>query len=236
LYSDQLFREVERVLRVTIQGNEGREKLRALEILAREHSEFCLDLIDFLLYRTASHQAAAGLEVILLQGGSAWRVVEREDSYGLERRVATAVAEAVDAVTNPRDRAAVHLSRAWSAQFGRDPDPSTAYREAVRAVEAIGKPIISPRNDRATLGTMIADLRAAPHKWRLALGAPAGFDPIQTLIAMMELLWKGQLDRHGTDDESVPLNVLPDEAEVALLVAIPLVHWFRQGLVMLEAE
>jgi len=76
---------------------------------------------------------------------------------------------------------------------GAGPDPSGAYREAVRAVEAVAKPVILPNNDRATLG-------------------------------QMESVWTGQLDRHGTDDETVPLNVSPAEADAAFSACLNLVR------------
>jgi hypothetical protein len=48
---------------------------------------------------------------------------------------------------------------------------------------------------------------------------------------MMRVLWKSQLDRHGTDNEAVPIEVSKDEAETALHLAITLVHWFTSGAV-----
>lgn len=48
---------------------------------------------------------------------------------------------------------------------------------------------------------------------------------------MMRLQWKGQYDRHGSDDEETPLHVGQDEAEAAVHLAITLVQWFRSGAV-----
>jgi hypothetical protein len=53
---------------------------------------------------------------------------------------------------------------------GRNPDESTAYREAIRAVEAAAKPVIIPKNDKATLGQMIAALRDNGDKWATTIG------------------------------------------------------------------
>jgi hypothetical protein len=47
---------------------------------------------------------------------------------------------------------------------------------------------------------------------------------------MCKLIWKSQFDRHGTDDESVPLNASPQEADAALHLAITLVRYFAGGL------
>ena len=46
---------------------------------------------------------------------------------------------------------------------------------------------------------------------------------------MLQMLWKSQLDRHGTADESVPLNVSIDEARDAVALATTLVHLAQQG-------
>jgi hypothetical protein len=47
----------------------------------------------------------------------------------------------------------------------------------------------------------------------------------------MQLLWTAELSRHGTADESVPLDVSPSEAEAALHLAVTLVHWFHSGAI-----
>jgi hypothetical protein len=46
---------------------------------------------------------------------------------------------------------------------------------------------------------------------------------------MMDLLWYGQIDRHGTDDETVPVNVTQKQAEAAVHAAVTLVEWFISG-------
>lgn len=48
---------------------------------------------------------------------------------------------------------------------------------------------------------------------------------------MMELIWKGQSDRHGTEDPSVPLNVSHAEADSAFYVALALVRLFTSGAI-----
>jgi hypothetical protein len=52
----------------------------------------------------------------------------------------------------------IYLATAWNRAYGRNPDPSGAYRDAIRAVEASAKPIILPADPVATLGKMIAAL------------------------------------------------------------------------------
>jgi hypothetical protein len=133
----------------------------------------------------------------------------------------------MDAVESDNERAHHHLRVAWGELMGRDPDPSNAYREAVRAVEAAAKPVLSPDNPRATLGTMIGALRDMPEKWRVGLEHG---EPTQVL-GMCQLLWKGQIDRHGSDDADARLNVSQEEADSAFYLGVALVRLFTSGAV-----
>ena len=54
-------------------------------------------------------------------------------------------------------------------------------------------------------------------------------DNVERIVAMMRLLWKSEFDRHGTDDETVPLNVSIEEAQDAVALATILVHLAQQG-------
>jgi hypothetical protein len=123
------------------------------------------------------------------------------------------------------DRAGEHLTRAWSALTGRKPNPNNACVEAVSAIEAIARPVVTPSNDRATLGTLIRDMRAKPDKWTTRSEADAD---LATVISMMEMVWTGHY-RHG--DESKPIDVTQDGAEIVVHLATLIVHWFRNGLV-----
>ena len=128
-----------------------------------------------------------------------------------------------------KDRPADYLKGAWHKAWGRDPDPSGAYREAVRAVEAAYAPIVSPKNELATLGTIIRDIRNKPSKFSVRLQADEPEQNVGRLLSTLELLWKSQLDRHGSPDEEVPLNVSLEEAQDAVALATTLVHLAQQG-------
>lgn len=112
---------------------------------------------------------------------------------------------------------------AWHDVYGREPTAGDAYREAVRAVEAAVKPIVTPSDPLATLGKMIKAIRDKPTKWAWELGEPT------EVANMMGRLWTSQLDRHGTDDESHPLTVSLQQAEAAVHLAVTLVHWCQSG-------
>jgi hypothetical protein len=203
------------------------------EIRRRIHidAELGLEVVDYLLYHsfemvrlTKRSVNAGALSAILRQGGSAWEVAEADEPgrFQLSKRAAGPVRETI--LELPADaRATQHLTTAWNRLSGRKPDVSVAYREAIRAVEAAAKPVILPANSLATLGTMIAALRDKPEKWTTTLGS------VETVRLMMEAVWKGQRDRHGTDDDSVPANVTAAEADAAVTTCITLVRLFVGG-------
>ena len=92
----------------------------------------------------------AGLRTVARLGGdkSGLRAASRRNTaecrrVGVEHRVET------------ETRPAQHLRDAWQKAWGRSPDASAAYTNAVRAVEAAYAPIVSPKNGQATLGSII---------------------------------------------------------------------------------
>lgn len=204
----------------------------ALDALAKEvasNGPRALDVLDGVLMMSRSlgaYNAADELNLILAASGSAWTVGEQPDGTPcLQRRVESTTEAAARIEFSAESRAARHLSIAWDKVYGRTPDASAAYREAVRGVEAAARPIVTPDDSLATLGKMIRALEDKPSKWSAEIGS------IEAFTQMLRQLWTSQLDRHGTDDESVPLSVSPAQAEAAVHLAMTLVHWLRSSTV-----
>jgi hypothetical protein len=197
-----------------------------------EDDRFALDVLDYVLHHAmellAQYEQAFGViarpQAILTRGGSAWEVVDADgDGYAqLALRALGPTRESIEDLP-PNSRAREHLTIAWNRLMGRDPDPSTAYREAIKAVEAVAKPVILPTNNRTTLGTMIAAMRDAPQKWTTTLGA------VEDVQRLMSAVWQGQVDRHGTDDPDAPLAVSQEEADFAVHICVALVRMFAGG-------
>ena len=187
--------------------------------------------LDAVLYQLAQQDPIAVVELddILELGGSAWRV--RDDGCGLEQRVLEEVRQAVmGAIAGAHASApdaATHLGNAWRAAYGINPDPRSAYREAVMAVESAAKPMVEPNNTKSTLGTVNGALRADPAKWLPAitgaLAVPLNATPV---LGMMETLWNGHTDRHGATP-TTPVT-LP-AAQAAVHLAATLVQWWTAG-------
>jgi hypothetical protein len=195
--------------------------------------DLALDVVDELL-RVAfgAGRAADRLEGLLLKGGSIWRVVQDGQRHRLERRVAPELRATAESIAEKQENAGRLIRLAWSHVYGRAPDASAGYREAVRAVEAASKPLFGPADSLYTLGKLLGSLKSEPWKWKIRYEVnEQGPDTIGALTHMVALLWTGQLDRHGTDDEKVQLHVSQDTAVAALPLAITLAQWFTAGTI-----
>ena len=168
----------------------------------------------------------AVLDSLLITGGSAYHVRKGR----LERRMDPATVAAFERVAaTANDEASLHLRQAWQATYGRDPEPSHAYGEAVRAVEAVACPLVLPKDRRPTLGRVINHLHDRPDDWDLVLPGEHEAEGIAPLRVMLQLLWTAQRSRHagGPDTRDQSLT----EAEAAMPLAITCVQWFASGFV-----
>ena len=230
-----VLQRVERALRVTFDWSlAGMGALLSVKRLCDQNSEFFLSLLDLALNDLDGSMAKANaideLGKMLKEGGSAWMVAP--DRRGLVKRVELEVVEAARVVIETGSRAARHLGEAWRKVFGRDPDSTGGYREAVRAVEVVVCPVILPNDAKATLGRAIGQLKATPEKFTTVFQDLApDIKPLDAIRGLMSLVWTNEVDRHGTDDETVPLHVSPEQAEAALFAAVTLVQWFQRGFV-----
>jgi hypothetical protein len=193
-----------------------------------------LDVVDEVLRgRAAEKWEVSKLSEMLDDAGSAYRVNEAKD--GLEERVTPAVRDAVRqtiaaAAAQPTaGSAADHLAAAWQAAYGRSPDAVRAYSESIKAVEAAAHAVVQPNNAKATLGTMLGEIRNARHKFRTAITVPTTGDPIAVAEAMMRALWEGQTSRHGGQSGTVPETL--EAARAGVHLAAALVQWFVSGAV-----
>lgn len=168
--------------------------------------------------------AVQDLAEVLADAGSAYRIDWTERC--LRRRVDPTIEAAVkEALARPAER---HLRDAWAATYGRHPDPSKAYDEAVRSVEAASIPVVLPNGERETLGKVLGHLRDAIDKWELAIGGRNNGDA-GPVVSMIELLWRGHVGRHAGGPSSRPQT--REEAEMAFYLAVTLVQWFTTGAV-----
>lgn len=226
----------ERRARVALDGEDGADKWSDLRARLVLDDDLFIHLVDFTLYRMrpgewGDPEAVDDLRRLLGEAGSAWTTSRRGEGWCLERRLDETTAQRAQSVMIPSDRASAYLREAWHHMYGTTPQPSMAYRESVRAVEAAARPIIAPQDDRATLGSMIRAVVTTPQNYETSLQPSGGPTGVEALGSALKLLWKSQLDRHGTDADTSPVSLGDGEAEMALHLAATLVHWFRAGLV-----
>ena len=200
-----------------------------------EDDALFLDAIDLVLsqmrHYTFDERNPEELESILEEAGSTYCVGTDDDgNFELQFRQSEEMTELVEAETTLPGNAAAHLRKAWSKCFRLSPDPNDACGEAVKAIEVAAKPVITPNDPVATLGKMCSAIRLKPEKWE----TDSDFDAsVETVLAMMDMVWKGHL-RHG--EESAPLEVSQEAAEMTVQTAVLLVSWFRSGRIRRRAE
>jgi hypothetical protein len=244
------FLRLERTFRtelgITTYGRDG--ALAELQKQVFHDHELFLDVVDLLLsdlhpwqdtydehgvYEpNQDAQEVAALTRMFSEAGSLWKVVAISDRHaGLVRRMPHEVEAAAEQVMSKDDKAARHLQLAWSAVYGRHPDPGKGYREAIRAMEVVTIPVVLPASTAGTLGKVIAALRDKPSKWAVVLKHPDPERQVLILADMLDLVWKGQSDRHGDPDSHAPLSVTQQQAEAAVHLAVTAVQWFTTGVV-----
>jgi hypothetical protein len=207
-------------------GEDGAFVVENLQRRMVQDREFALDVLDFFVQKIARPEYADKLDEVLTLGGSEWEVAQLSgEERHLAQRVVGPVRASIEALHSDSERAHHHLSVAWQKLVGRNPDPSGSYREAIRAVEAVAKPVVTPTDPNATLGKIIRAIRDKPEKWIVALDKAS---PTQ-IADMADLIWKGQQDRHGTDDPKAALNVTQHEADAAVHIALALARLFASG-------
>ena len=224
-------RKLERKLRVELLPNSDfpLQGVQKLVQLSREDDAFCLDVLDYLVSQT-SGSPAYELRDLLEEAGSTWRVAQgNSQSWALERRVDPTLTQLVEVEVSGGGRASVHLAAAWSAVFGRGPSPSHAFREAVKAVEAVTIPVVLPRDGTATLGKVIGEISANPNDYVVRLQPKPLLQAVEAFTNMLRTLWTSQYDRHATADATAPFEVSLPEAEDAVTLAVTIVHWLNTG-------
>ena len=126
------------------------------------------------------------------------------------------------------------MQEAWALTFGREPNLSDAWGRAIKAIETLLKPIVSPSDVRATLGKMISVLRQSPDKWKCKLpdreykaNGETNVKPgIEVFIDALATIGY-QPDRHGSDQ---PQDVDEATARSVAFLATTVVGWLRDGI------
>ena len=195
-----------------------------------QHDQYTvLDVIDWLLGHGCGQ--ADALEYILKPAGHVLRV--SPDGDRLVERIDPALWDEYEQVTQPDDQASQYMQEAWSLAFGRNPNVGDAWSKAIKAIETLLKPIVSPKNNKATIGSMTSELRQSPDKWECKLpdreykaNGETNVKPgIEVFIDVLATIGY-QPDRHGSDQ---PQDVDEATARSVVFLATTVVGWLRDG-------
>lgn len=205
----------------------GRDPQSVIQAAANADNDLLLDLIDARLsWGAIGFDQLDSLRLTLVLAGSGWQVNDSSD--GLEQVVDETVrATAVTAIHEGEKSASQHLANAWSETFGRDKNPTQAHGEMIRAVESAARPVVTPKDLKATLGTIIGQMDNQSSLYTTA-GVSAANDGVEAIVAMMKILWQQQTDRHGANP-TIPAT--QERVEFLLPIAAALVHAFSTGAV-----
>jgi len=190
-----------------------------------------LNVVDALLsaHGEGSPEAVEDLDRILSESGSVWAVAERHDGWRLERRLGPEIEQVAALALTPDDNASLHLRNAWANAFSRNPNASSAYQELVRSLEATFQPIVSPKSEKATLGTIVRDIRDGQQKFAASLhGKGKGSEDVIAICDMLNVIWRTDV-RHGSGLEGAPTGVTLEQARDAVVLAAALIQLVRQG-------
>jgi len=239
--SRDFVREVERTCRVPLPRQHGdRQAASTLYDLIQSDPELLARVLDYALanimlgYEGMNMGAALRDLQAALAEGSNYEVVQPDQqrwAYRLQRRTPVVTSAAVSAQTAVGDDAGRHLDKAWQAAYGREPNPKTAYAEAILAVEAVSIPIVTPNDGDATLGKVIGQLRSTPVRFEAVFHRdtePArgeSLSPVQTITALADLLWSNHTERHAPIQQ-----ITQQQAEFAVHLALVLVQAFRSSV------
>jgi len=118
-----------------------------------------LTIVDWMVADCRTGIASSDASTILTSGNSAWTVGE-----GATGTQASSTSRPNHSNRSRRghlcqDTASHHLAESWQAAFGLNGNPSSAYSHAIKAVEFAANPSRQPNNTKATLGTVISQVR-----------------------------------------------------------------------------
>lgn len=201
-----------------IGGDRFRSTLRALSDVQ------LLRIADFLVTKNAYLE---DLDVLLKTSNSKWTIGERLGRTGLVERVPEGVRLNMAETTKNAGSAGSILARAWAHVHGFEKNDSSAYMDAVRAVEIAAVEAVQSNNPTATLGTVIKQM-LDQSDWRLPFREHKNSPSSAFIVDAARTLWHGHRDRHGSANYT---DVTHEEARAAVSLAATLVDWFTSGAV-----
>lgn len=223
---------IERYLQIQLEGSTATTTYQNVMSYINRDDEQCLDIVEAILATDSEATYIVGhLNTILTTSGSKWMAVMQDSGKAtLEERVSESAQDALAiAITESDSTTRQFLKSAWGDAFGRSPNASGAYSNSIKAIEAASWQTITPNDNKATLGTMLGELRTNISKWQTSINDKTSDQGIIAIKDIMQHIWDGQTDRHGTANPVAPSQ---NAAEQAVLYAVVVCNFFNRKLIV----
>lgn len=224
---------IERYLQIQLpEDDEDEFELQnGLLYYARDETK-CLDVLEATLatcHPANIPQMLLIINTIFIESGSKWIAKLQDEKIVLEERVNETTIEAFESTVNSSNNESGNfLKKSWGFAFNKSPNASEAYSCAIKSIEAAAWPVITPNNNKATLGHIIGEIKANPNKWHSSITEKETGISSSMLVQAMQLVWEGQTDRHGS---AKPVTVTQEAAEQAVFTAVMICAYFNRNYI-----
>lgn len=146
-----------------------------------------LNTIEYLAARVATYSEAQYLNELTIHYNVNWCF--DADSGRLHRRVLPETQEHYLRLAKSLDQAcSEYLQEAFINAYGNQGSPNDAWVASRKAVEFLLHPIVSPKNGRATLTSMIRDIKSAPNKWVSLISADSAEESVLKFVQLLQMM------------------------------------------------
>ncbi|MFW0181680.1 hypothetical protein [Rothia sp. P5766] len=146
-----------------------------------------LNTVEYLAAKSRNRGVPAALNSLCLHYNVNWRFDTA--TQRLVRRVLPETQEHYENLAKSVDQAcSEYLHQAFANAYGHNGDPGEAWAASRKAVEFLLHPIVSPNNTRATISSMIRDIRQAPHKWVSAIPANSSEESVLKFVELLKMM------------------------------------------------
>lgn len=205
-----------------------------------------MDGFDFILHSTSvifedSHpfrdlamQEIRSIQDVLQYANVNWRISISSEGKRLclERRVMPEVQKRYDVVAESvPELAGNHLRNSWKNAYMHGGSYKEAWEYARKAVECMLTPIVSPNNRRATISSLIRDMKVKPEKWVCAIPASNNKESVEKFISLLRMM-PYEPGHHGQE----PTEISEKEAQLQATLAITICQILHDGGLVLKSE
>lgn len=110
-----------------------------------------------------------------------------------------------------------YLQQAFTNAYGHNGTPAESWVASRKAVEFLLHPVVSPSNTRATISSMMRDIKSAPHKWVSAIPANPPEEYVLKFVQLLQMM-PYEPGHHGQTPGEVSLNQARTQFNLALAV------------------